>query len=290
MNNIFLFVLAIIPGIVISIWIYRQDRYQPEPVSLVIRAFICGCLSTVPAVIGQEFFQDLQNSQSLSDTALFSFGIIGVTEELSKFFMLRCFLYNEKDFDEPIDGIVYAVVIGMGFATLENVMYIFNVDELSGNALLTALGRGLTAVPAHATFGVLMGAYVGLAKFKPEKREFYMLIGVLLAIFFHGLYDIFLIQQVYEGMTVLSIIALIWGIRIALRLIKMEQEISRTEHEYPIEVLIADGFNAENYMPEAENDGRIQTDRHEENKNIEQHFDDEDVKNDTPDINKEENI
>jgi protease PrsW len=111
----------------------------------------------------------------------------------------------------------------LGFATLENVLYVLNAGE---NGFSTALGRAFTAVPAHAAFGVLMGAYVGLAKFVPEKRMIYSFIGVGLAIFFHGAYDFFLMQQVYEGMGALAIFTLVWGIIMSRKLIRMGQEAS----------------------------------------------------------------
>ena len=94
------------------------------------------------------------------------------------------------------------------------------------NGFSTALARAFTAVPAHAAFGVLMGAYVGLAKFIPQKAGIYAFIGVFLAVFFHGAYDFFLMQQVYEGMAILAIFTLIWGIVMARQLIRAGQEMS----------------------------------------------------------------
>ena len=83
-----------------------------------------------------------------------------------------------------------------------------------------------TAVPAHAAFAILMGSYMGLAKFIPERRNVYMLTGLVLAIFFHGLYDFFLLQQVYQGLGALAIGALVWGIAASRQLIRFGQEMS----------------------------------------------------------------
>jgi RsiW-degrading membrane proteinase PrsW (M82 family) len=113
-------------------------------------------------------------------------------------------------------------MIGMGFATLENIFYVFSGD----NGLVTAIGRGLTAVPAHGAFAVLMGAYVGLAKFVPEKRNYYMFHGIAMAVFFHGLYDFFLLQKSFEGLGVLSLLTLTIGISLSRRLIKAKQDLS----------------------------------------------------------------
>ena len=222
-NTLLLLSAATLPSIAIAYWIYRQDRYEQEPKRMLLWAFLCGCASTIPAIIFQSFFKHLENPDSLFDTAIFAFGVVALSEELSKYLLLRRFIYPQKDFNEPIDGIVYGVMVGLGFATLENVLYVFQSGEAG---FATALSRAFTAVPAHAAFGVLMGAYVGLAKFIPEKATIYMFIGVGLAIFFHGAYDFFLMQQVYEGLALIAILVLMWGINMARRLIIVGQELS----------------------------------------------------------------
>ena len=222
-NTLLLLAAATSPSLLIAYWIYVQDTHEKEPKTMLLWAFLCGCASTIPAMIGQTFFKHLENPDSLFQTAIFAFGVVALTEELSKYLLLRRFIYPKKDFNEPIDGIVYGVMVGLGFATLENVLYVFNAD---GHGLSTAFGRAFTAVPAHAAFGVLMGAYIGLAKFFPEKRTIYTLIGVGLAVFFHGAYDFFLMQQVYEGMAIMAIFTLVWGISMSRRLIRVGQELS----------------------------------------------------------------
>jgi protease PrsW len=222
-NTLLLLAAATLPSMAIAYWIYRQDHHESEPSRMLLWAFVCGCASTIPAIFLQSFFKHLENPNSLFDTAIFAFGVVGLSEELAKYYLLRRFVYPQKDFNEPIDGIVYGVMVGLGFATLENVMYVLNAGE---NGFSTALARAFTAVPAHAAFGVLMGAYVGLAKFIPEKAGIYTIIGVGLAVFFHGAYDFFLMQQVYEGMAILAIFTLIWGIVMSRRLIRAGQEVS----------------------------------------------------------------
>ena len=219
-----LIAFAILPGLVISYWIYRQDRYEKEPFNVLFKAFVVGCASTIPAMLLQLQFRDWENAESLIDTALFAFIIIGITEELSKFLLLRFFIYPNDEFNEPMDGIVYAVMAGMGFATVENLMYVFDTEGEGG--INTAISRAFTAVPAHAAFAILMGAYMGLAKFVPERRNTYMSTGLILAVFFHGLYDFFLLQKVYQGLGVLAIGALVWGISASRQLIRFGQELS----------------------------------------------------------------
>ena len=217
-----LFAIAIVPGLAISYWIYHQDKYEKEPYLILFACFIWGGISTIPAVLGQMYFRDTEDPHSLLTTFLFSFFVIALTEELSKFLFLRLYAYPKDAFNEPMDGIVYAVMVGMGFATLENLLYTFG--ETGG--ITTAIGRAFTAVPAHGAFAVMMGAYVGLAKFIPEKRDQYMLTSIALPVFFHGLYDFFLLQKSYEGMAILSILALSFAITLSRKLIHINQEIS----------------------------------------------------------------
>ncbi|MEY4905415.1 MAG: hypothetical protein RLZZ292_3230 [Bacteroidota bacterium] len=238
-NTLLLLAAATLPSMAIAYWIYRQDHHESEPSRMLLWAFVCGCASTIPAIFFQSFFKNLENPNSLFDTAIFAFGVVGLSEELAKYYLLRRFVYPQKDFNEPIDGIVYGVMVGLGFATLENVMYVLNAGD---NGFATALARAFTAVPAHAAFGVLMGAYVGLTKFIPEKAGIYTIIGVGLAVFFHGAYDFFLMQQVYEGMAFLAIFMLVWGIVMSQRLIRAGQEVSPFknggEREHIVEVLV----------------------------------------------------
>lgn len=214
--------LAIIPSLAISYWIYKQDKYEKEPPAILLVCFLWGCISTIPAFLGQFYFKETEDPNSLLITFLFSFFVISVTEELSKFFFLRFYAYPKDDFNEPMDGIVYAVMVGMGFATLENLLYVFG----NQGGFSTALGRAVTAVPAHAAFAIMMGAYVGLAKFIPQKRDKFMFRGILLAVSFHGLYDFFLLQKSFEGLAILSVIALSIAITLARQLIRFNQEIS----------------------------------------------------------------
>lgn len=180
-----LLALALAPGIAIIIFIIAKDRYNKEPFKNLFYSFLLGVLSTIPAIIlqlvlkgGLEYYF---LSSSLLYYALFAFGAVGFSEEFSKFIMLRLYAYRLKAFDEPLDGIVYGVMISMGFATLENINYVMSYG------FGTAIVRMFLSVPAHGCFGVIMGYYVGLAKFDKARAGRQMRIGILLAVFFMGL-------------------------------------------------------------------------------------------------------
>ncbi len=221
-----LLALSIAPGIAISLYIFLKDRFNREPGLNLLVCFLLGCLSILPALIIQIFTakpveQLLGNG--IAYTAFFTYVIVGMSEEWSKYIMLRFYAFPKKSFDEPYDGIVYSVMVGMGFATVENIGYVMQ------HGMATAFLRMFLSVPAHATFAIIMGYYVGKAKFIPEKRSFYTLTGLFWAIFFHGTFDFFLFLQenvwvnqfVSDGLlflgAVASFIVAIWLSRKAIK-------------------------------------------------------------------------
>ena len=233
-----LLALALAPAIAIIFFVIAKDKYNKEPFKNLFVSFLMGILSTVPAIILQLLLKGrLENyfeSASVVYYAFFAFGAVGFSEEFSKFFMLRYYAYRQPAFDEPLDGIIYGVMVSMGFATLENIMYVTQYG------FGTAIVRMFLSVPAHACFGVIMGYYIGLAKFDKARSGHFMRMGLLLAIFFHGSFDFFLFleqnkmvtQYVSAGILSLgAIISLYIAIRVSLRSIHLHQELSRIEYE-----------------------------------------------------------
>jgi protease PrsW len=213
--------LAIAPGIAISFFIYFRDRYEKEPFRLLFRCFLFGMLSTVPAALIElaEGVAGFGNSDNIIRIFLYAVIGVGLVEELSKFFFIRVYAYPKKAFNEPFDGIVYSVMIAMGFATLENIQYAVV------HGLGTTLIRTFTAVPLHATCGIIMGYFLGMAKFRP-KPSVYIFTGILLATLVHGLYDFFLIQQDSELLMVMAFISLGAAVSISFFAIRSHQKCS----------------------------------------------------------------
>jgi protease PrsW len=219
-----LLALAIAPGIAICIFIYIKDKYNKEPLGLLLMSFILGMVSTVPAIIIQLVFktsvEDMQG-QSMLQVATFAYGVVALSEEGSKFIMLRFYAYPKKAFDDPFDGIVYAVMVSMGFATLENIGYVMQ------HGFATGITRMFLSVPAHATFGVLMGYHVGLGKFNASKRNYYFLLAILWPVIFHGTFDFFLFlgnnNLHYAG----AIASFVIAIYLSRRAIRKKQALSK---------------------------------------------------------------
>jgi protease PrsW len=222
MNFFTLLALALAPGTAIGIYIYLKDKHEREPLGLLLISFVYGALSTVITLLVSWPLTAsvVIDESSLIDQFFNAFFLVALVEESSKFLFVRFILYNNKNFNEPFDGIVYAVMVSMGFATLENILYTFQYGAATG------IARMFTAVPAHATFGALMGYFLGKAKFSHRKELYYAFVALAVATLFHGAYDYFWFIAYMPGIWVGAIVSLIVGVVLSKRAINLHQSIS----------------------------------------------------------------
>tara|TARA_R110000787_G_scaffold192886_4_gene304382 strand:+ start:9501 stop:10172 length:672 start_codon:yes stop_codon:yes gene_type:complete len=215
-----LFLLAVAPAMVIIAYIYFKDTFEKEPWKLLLKNFILGGTLSVIATFLLSYFIHLflpvLDSKSVFDMFIKAFVAVALVEEFSKYLIVRS-VQDNKAFNEPFDGIVYSVVISMGFATLENILYIFNYGFETG------VLRAFTAVPAHATFAILMGYFMGKAKFSNNKFLL-NLTGLFVATVFHGAYDFFLFLDYIPGIAIGAFVSLIIGLLLSRKAIKKHQE------------------------------------------------------------------
>jgi RsiW-degrading membrane proteinase PrsW (M82 family) len=219
---IFQLLLAVTPGLAIAWFIYRIDKYEREKFLPLTIAFFTGALITLPVMEAQKWFfiMGWEHSASLLPALFVSFVLVSIPEETVKFLALLFSSAYKRHFNEPLDGIVYSVMISMGFATLENIYY-----ALEFGMPTTAL-RALTAVPAHAVFAAMMGYYVGKATFQTPKKRLLRFKGWALAVTVHGIYDFFIIQEIYDALALLAIVTLTISLFFAFKLIREGQEAS----------------------------------------------------------------
>ncbi|MEX2234998.1 MAG: PrsW family glutamic-type intramembrane protease [Cyclobacteriaceae bacterium] len=218
--------LALAPGAAIILYIYLKDKHEREPLSLLLMSFIYGIFSTMVTLMISWPVNVLfvLRAHDVVDEFYSAFFKVALVEEFSKFLFVRLILFPNKNFNEPFDGIVYAVMVSMGFASLENVVYVFQYGYETG------ILRMFTAVPAHAIFGVLMGFFLGKAKFSPTKKLFYTLAALLTATFFHGAYDYFWfiaqVKGVWAGIWLGAILSLVVGFFLSRSAIRLHQQSS----------------------------------------------------------------
>ena len=216
-----LLLLAVAPAMIIIAYIYFKDKFEKEPWKLLLKNFVLGATASVIITLGISYILGLLlpsfDAGNTLHMFLKAFFMVALVEEFSKYIIVRNYAQKNKAFNEPFDGIVYAVMVSMGFATLENVMYVYSYGYETG------ILRAFTAVPAHATFAILMGYYMGKAKFS-KNRWVLNIAGLLVATLFHGAYDFFLFIDYIPGIFIGAFVSLAIGILLSRKAMKKHQE------------------------------------------------------------------
>lgn len=212
LKAILLFILAIIPSIILGYILFSKDKNK-EPKSLLIVLFLGGFGSVFITLfftaILQGIFPFFKNSPEKMNLIQLIPGVfIGVAliEEFSKWIISYLISYNNKEFDEFYDMIIYCVFVSLGFATFENILYVLQ------NGFLVALLRCFLAVPGHVCDGIFMGYFLGLSKIafynnnkKLQKKN--MIYSIIAPVMLHGIYDYCLFSQ--NGLFILLFFAFI---------------------------------------------------------------------------------
>ena len=187
MSILILLVAALLPAIFLWYYIWKQDP-QPEPTSWLVKAILYGVGIIIPVFLTESIIQlclfGEEGPTSLFGTTIEAFVVAALPEEGFKLLVLWLILRKNPYFDEHFDGIIYAVCVGLGFATIENIGFVFQEE----NGLSVAFNRALFAVPGHYAFAVIMGYYYSLYHFvdHSHRTAAYILFVPVVA---HGTYD-----------------------------------------------------------------------------------------------------
>jgi RsiW-degrading membrane proteinase PrsW (M82 family) len=215
--------LAIAPVTVVILYIYFKDKYEKEPIKIVAISFLLGATVSIILTFTLGYIASslvpLTDVKSISQQFIKAFFTVALVEEFSKYIIVRFYAQKKNEFNEPFDGIVYAVMVSMGFAALENILYTYQYGFGVG------VTRAFTAVPAHATFGVIMGYFMGKAKFSNNSIKLNLL-GLLFATLFHGSYDFFLFINFIPGIYIGAFVSLLIGIIFSKKAISRHQNSS----------------------------------------------------------------
>lgn len=240
-----LLAISILPVIIILIYIYRRDKYEKEPIGLLIKSFFGGVLSAVLTVLLLMVL--LPVIPKPTDVFLLSifeaFVEAAIPEEFFKFLILYLIIWRHKAFNEMFDGIVYAVFVSLGFACIENIFYVFS------NGVLVGLLRAVLSVPGHALFGVIMGYYLSLARFNPEQKNLYIIKSLFFSTLAHGIFNflLFYTSKNAENNMLIALTAfvvffifvfILW--RIGFRKLKKHSEASAFKNLTTIEVPVSE--------------------------------------------------
>ncbi|MFH1120531.1 MAG: PrsW family glutamic-type intramembrane protease [Bacteroidota bacterium] len=199
--------ISVLPVIFILIYIYYKDKYEKEPLGLLLKAFIGGVMSagaTLLLLIPLNGY-DLQAGNVVAGAFIKAFGWAAIPEESLKFIFLYWIIWKNRNFNEYYDGIVYAVSVSLGFACFENILYV------TQHGITVGITRAFLSVPAHALFGVVMGYFFSLARFHDTNTLNNLFKSLFYAIILHGIFDflIFLFADSAGHSSLLSLLLVI---------------------------------------------------------------------------------
>lgn len=226
MNWLVLLAFATAPGVAIMLYVYLKDKHEREPISLLAKAFIFGILSAILTLVVSAPLGSVItiHEKDLTEQAIHAFIIVALVEEFCKFIFVRWVLYRDENFNEPFDGIVYSVMVGMGFATFENILYVLD------GGIEVGILRMFTAVPAHASFAILMGFYLGKAKFE-HRKGYYAFHALGVATLFHGFYDYCWFISYEPGIWLGAVGSLVIALLLSRKAIHLHQIASPFQHK-----------------------------------------------------------
>lgn len=187
--------IAFIPGLLWVWYFYKKDIYEPEPKVNILKVFLAGVLSVLPAAAMERAilltYPGHQIPQGYFDLLIFSVLVVGLIEEFWKYAAVRYTVFQTREFDEhPMDGLIYGVTAGLGFAALENLFYTTNYGYGTG------IVRAVVTCLAHASFSGVVGYHMGRAKMNPAQRNYLLLKGLFLASLLHGIYDFLFLSHI----------------------------------------------------------------------------------------------
>ncbi|MFT9599074.1 glutamic-type intramembrane protease PrsW [Mesobacillus sp.] len=196
---------GIAPGVALLSYFYLKDKYEAEPLSLVAKVFFLGALLVFPIM----FIHYVLTAENIISGPIFeSFLSVGLLEEFFKWFIVYYAVYRHQEFNEPYDGIIYSTAVSLGFASAENILY------LLANGVEFALSRALLPVSSHALFGVMMGYYIGKAKFTKDFRHWLLFLSLLLPTILHGGYTFILLTITNWILPIILYMVILWSIGI----------------------------------------------------------------------------
>lgn len=210
--HIRLFIIAITPALIGIFAMYLTDRVDREPAKLLLMTFILGALAVIPSIIVEEILIRFNVFTGVLGALYNAFIVAALTEEYFKRLVILKLPLKTSYFNEKLDGIVYGVFAALGFATVENIMYV--VFRYTNNPFI-GLYRGIFSVPAHGVFGITMGYYLALYKFNTDEKgkSSNLRKSLFMPVLLHGIFDFILMANIPE-LTLLFVpyVIFIWWI------------------------------------------------------------------------------
>ncbi|MBN2077734.1 MAG: PrsW family intramembrane metalloprotease [Spirochaetes bacterium] len=204
MEPLLLVIIGLAPPIGFLAYILYLDRIEPEPMGFIVKVLLLGGLTVIPVGLAELALMNLAffSGSGLTGAARKSFLLIAPLEEAAKLALVMLVVWRNRNFNEENDGIVYTGTAAIGFAMVENLLYVAQFG------IATGIMRAVTAIPLHTFTGVLMGYFIGIARFAPTPRRTKKNIaaGFLIALVFHAVYDTFVLSETPAALLMIPIV------------------------------------------------------------------------------------
>ncbi|MBQ9958989.1 MAG: PrsW family intramembrane metalloprotease [Oscillospiraceae bacterium] len=224
--------MAVLPAIVLMIYVYVKDRVEKEPLGLLALLALMGAISCFPAILGETITFGILDRVLESGTITYAFFeaffCVALVEELCKYYFLQRYTWDNLNFNCSFDGIIYSVFVSLGFAALENVKYLFSY----GPSVL--LSRALLSIPGHMTFSIFMGLYYSRARKCAARGDVAGVtsnktLALVVSVLLHGFYDFCLMS----GSDLLYV--LFFGFVVLLDIVSIATIRRESKNDTPIE-------------------------------------------------------
>jgi len=229
MELVLMILQAIAPVVALVLFLLFTDRYDKEPKRLLLLVFVLGMVVTLPTLVAENIGQRLNIYRGIKGHLFEAFIVIGLSEEFFKRLVVLKTVYYHPAFNERLDGIIYCGIAALGFATLENFMYILSYSATAPDIWIS---RALLSVPTHMLLGITMGYYLSLAKFcsYPGMCQRYYRRSLFVPALLHGAFDFILMTEIpLLSLLLLPFVAYLWisGMTKLRRYYKESKEINR---------------------------------------------------------------
>lgn len=243
MDNVMLFSLCIIPSLILLWYVYIKDKVEKEPFYLLLLLFLGGIIactiSILLSILSKQYICFLNSAYTDMNIFQIIFKVlftIVIIEEGSKWIINYITIWRNKNFKHIYDPIVYCTFVAIGFATLENIIYGIT---FSSHGIAPIIMRGFISVPSHAVFGIFMGYYLGISKNalmynKIKQSRKYRLLSILVPIYLHLVYDLFLVKKnfiMYSLFIIYIIVIYIMAYQRIKRLSSIHKNLSQKEKD-----------------------------------------------------------
>lgn len=207
--KIYILILAILPISFFIGWVYLKDKYEKEPPIKLIEYFLLGILVSILSIFLELYFSKLNIFSGIVEYLYIAFFVTALTEEGLKSMVFIPIVLKDKNFNEKLDGIIYSIFLSLGFATIENIIYL--MKERLDLSLGLGISRGLISIPSHIMFAITMGYYISKYKFAKEdcKNNKYLIYAIVIPILLHGVFD-FILMIGYRWAIIVFVVYIIF--------------------------------------------------------------------------------